>query len=85
MDFDMELLKRVGELDDATLKESILKVAESMGVDPSMAGQYVTDMKVIRQAVTNLTPQDMANLQNALGEETLSAIESNVRKELGEG
>ena len=85
MDFDMELLKRVGELDDATLKESILKVAESMGVDPSMAGRYVTDMNAIRQAVTNLTPQDMANLQNALGADTLAAIESNVRKELGEG
>jgi len=84
MELDRELVNRIAELDDATLNQSIGKVAESMGIDASLAQMYLGDMSKVREAVKNLTQEDLNQITQTLGQENTQKLVENIRKEMEE-
>ena len=83
MELDRNLVDRITELDDVTLNKSIGKVAESMGIDASLAQMYLGDMSKIREAVKNLTQEDLNQITQTLGQENTQKLVENIRKEMG--
>ena len=84
MDSDQKMIDEILSLDDASLSEGILRVCAGMGVDPALAGKYLTDMGKIRQTVSSLTPADLEQIRKNLGDDKVNDIISGIRQNLGE-
>ncbi len=82
MEYGKELIDQISALDDETLKNSLGSVARNMGFDPNLANMYLSDMTKIRQAVQNLTDEDLKRVQESLGEEMMNDIIQNIRAEI---
>jgi hypothetical protein len=82
MDTNKELIDQIAALDDETLKNTIGSVARNMGFDPKLAAGYLSDMGKIRQAVQNLTDEDLDRVKESLGEEMMGNIIQNIRREI---
>lgn len=74
MDNERDLIRQIGLMDDDTLRAGLGKVAESMGVSPSLASMYLSDMTKIRETLSGLTPEDLQKITASLGEENMNQI-----------
>ena len=84
MDKDQKIIKEILAMDDAALSDGIMRVAAGMGVDPALAGRYLTNMEKIRQTVAGLTPMDLEQIRKNLGDEKVDGIISEIQKNLGD-
>ena len=84
MDREQELIRELAAMDDDVLREGLGRVAESMGISPSLAAVYLSDMGKIRETVLGLTPEDLGKIRANLGEDNMNQILDNIQKELGE-
>ncbi len=82
MESNKELIDQIIAFDDETLKNTLGSVARNMGIDPNLAAVYLSDMGKIRQAVQNLTDEDLNRVKESLGEETVGDIIQNIRQEI---
>lgn len=83
MDFDQNLIRDIASMPDEALKSGIVQVAQNMGIDPMMAGAYLSDMGKIRSAISNLTEEDLQKICHQLGEDQVNEIISNIKNEMG--
>lgn len=85
MEDSQKMISEILKMDDSALSQGILRVANSMGVDPNLAGKYLGDMGKIRKAVSSLTEDDLEQIRKNLGDEKMNEIISGIQKEMGEG
>lgn len=74
MDQEQDLIRQIASMDDAVLREGLGKVAESMGIAPSLAAHYLSDMSKIRETVSGLTSEELRKIRAGIGEENLNQI-----------
>jgi len=82
MELDRELLDQIRDMDDNALSEGVGKIAQNLGVDPGMAKRYLGDTAKIREAVANLTPEDLERITQALGKDTTAQLAEQIRREM---
>jgi hypothetical protein len=74
MEREQELLRQIAEMDDDALRAGLGKVAESMGIAPSLAGAYLSDLGKIRETVLSMTSEDLQKISETLGEENMQQL-----------
>lgn len=84
MSSEQDLIRQIAAMDDDSLRESIGRVVVGMGIDPSLAALYLGDLGKIRETVMGLTEEDLKQIRNRLGDDTVDGILTNIRKEMGE-
>lgn len=82
MELDRNLLEKIRELDDDTLRQAIGNVAGSMGIDPALAAVYLSDMGKIKDTVAGLTQEDLDRVEETLGVEETQSVIQKIRKEV---
>lgn len=81
MDREQDLIRQLGAMDDDALRAGLGKVAESMGIAPSLASRYLADMDKIRETISGLTPEDLQKITANLGEENMNQILDSLKGE----
>ena len=81
MEREQELIRELAEMDDEALRQGLGRVAESMGIAPSLAARYLSDLGKIRETVLGLTPDDLQKIRDHLGEENMNQILKSIRSE----
>lgn len=81
MDKEQDLIRQIGAMNDDALRSGLGKVAESMGIAPSLASMYLSDMTKIRETLSGLTPEDLQKITANLGEENMNQILDNLKGE----
>ena len=81
MEREQALLRELAAMDDDALRQGLGRVAESMGIAPSLAARYLADMDKIRETVLGLTPDDLQKICDRLGEENVNQILGSIRGE----
>ena len=79
MDQEQKIIREIAEMDDASLRRSLGKVAESMGIAPSLAAAYLSDLDKIRETVCGLTGEDLQKIRTSLGDENMDRILSDLK------
>ncbi len=74
MDREQDLIRQIAAMDDDALRAGLGKVAESMGIAPSLAAMYLSDLGKIRETVMGLTPEDLQKISANLGEDNMKQI-----------
>ena len=82
MEFDRDLLAKIRQLDDESLRSTIESVAKEMGVDPDLTRLYLSDMGKIKDTVASLKEEDWNRVQSAMGEENTKALMDTIRREV---
>ena len=82
MELDSNLLEKIQLLDDESLRSAIAGVAASMGLDAGLTAMYLSDMGQVKKTVAGLTPDDLAKIQNAIGEENARNLAEHIRREV---
>ena len=81
MEREEALLRELSEMDDDALRQGLGRVAESMGIAPSLAARYLSDMGKIRETVMGLTSDDLQKICDRLGEDNVNRIIKDIRSE----
>ena len=81
MEREQELIRELAAMDDDALRQGLGRVAESMGIAPSLAARYLADLDKIRETVLGLTPDDLQKICDRLGEENVNQILGSIRGE----
>jgi hypothetical protein len=84
MEFDRDLLLKIRQLDDNSLRSTIENVAREMGVDPDLTRLYLSDMGKIKETVATLSEEDFLRVQSAVGEENTKVLMDTIRREVKE-
>lgn len=79
MDREQELIRELSAMDDDSLREGLSRVAQSMGIAPSLAAMYLSDLGKIRETVSSLTPEDLLRIRENVGEENMNQILDGIR------
>lgn len=79
MDQEQELIRELSAMDDDSLREGLSRVAQSMGIAPSLAAMYLSDLGKIRETVSSLTPEDLSRIRENVGEENMNQILDGIR------
>lgn len=82
MELDSKLLEKIQLLDDESLRSAIAGVAAGMGLDAGLTAMYLSDMDQVKKTVAGLTPDDLAKIQNAIGEENARNLAEHIRREV---
>ncbi len=84
MEFDRDLLAKIRQLDDSSLRSTIENVAREMGLDPDLTRLYLSDMSKIKETVATLSEEDWNRVQGAMGEENTKTLMDTIRREVKE-
>lgn len=82
MEIDPMLLKKVQEIDEAQLKDSITRVADEMGVNEMKTKFYLSDMKRVKEAISSIQKEDLEKIARSLGDETWQKLVQNIGNEV---
>ena len=83
MELEQELLRQITSMDDDALRKSLTSIAQKMGVNPSLAALYFSDLDKIRKAAVNLSEKDLQKVRESLGDEKMNALAQEIRREAG--
>ncbi len=81
MEREQDLIRQIAEMDDNTLRDGLGKVAESMGIAPSLAAMYLSDLDKIRETIMGLSTEDLQKISANLGEENMNRILDDLKGE----
>lgn len=82
MEIDPMLLKKVQEIDETRLKDSIARVADEMGVGEMKTKFYLSDMKRVKEAISSIQKEDLEKIARTLGDETWQKLMQNITNEV---
>ncbi len=74
MDNTENLKNVVSSIDDETLRLKVEGIMAALGIDPNAMGQKFTDVSFIRNAVMNMSEQDLNNIISTVGEDRAQQI-----------
>ena len=83
MELEQEIRELLATLDDDALRKTLASIAQKMGVNPSLAALYFSDLDKIRKAAANLNEEDLQKVRESLGDEKMNALAQEIRKEAG--
>lgn len=78
MKLDKTALDRLLSLDDVTLAKTIAAVSKAAGIDESTAASAVSNLRLVRQSLSNATDSDIEKALGMLGKERAEAIKKTV-------
>ena len=81
MQFNEDLLKRLVQTDDETLKKTVESAARAAGAGQKQAGRLTADMDSLRRVIAGLKTSDLEGIVRAVGEDNLKTILSAVTSE----
>ena len=82
MELDRELLNQIHAMDDKALSSGIQKIAQNLGVDPMLAKMYLGDTEKVKQAVANLSQEDLNRICQAIGQDNAEKLAREIRREV---
>jgi len=74
MKLDKTALDRILSLDDDTLKKTIIGLASKAGIDEKAAESAASNIRLVRQSLSNATDSDIEKAMSMLGKERANAI-----------
>ena len=80
MKLDKTALDRLLSLDDSTLSKTILSLASAAGIDGIAASAAASNLRLVRQSLSNATDADIEKAMGMLGEKRADAL----KKALGD-
>ena len=79
MKLDKTALDRILSLDDASLAKTISALTKAAGIDERSAAAAISNMRLVRQSLSNATDADIEKALSMLGRDRTEAI----KKEIG--
>ncbi len=76
MKIDKTMLDRLLSLDDASLARTITSLSAAAGIDPQAAKEAVSNLRLVRQSLSNASDKDIAK--------AIALLQSNRRKDAEE-
>ena len=74
MQIDRTTLDRLLSLDDTTLARTITTLAAATGIDQRSAQAAISDLRLVRQSLSNATDADIGKAIDMLGEDRVRAM-----------
>ena len=74
MQIDRTTLDRLLSLDDTTLARTITTLAAAAGIDQRSAQAAISDLRLVRQSLSNATDADIGKAIDMLGEDRVRAM-----------
>lgn len=74
MQIDRTTLDRLLSLDDTTLARTISTLAAAAGIDQRSAQAAISDLRLVRQSLSNATDADIGKAIDMLGEDRVRAM-----------
>ena len=74
MKLDKTALDRILSLDDETLKKTISALAAKAGIDEKAASAAASNIRLVRQSLSNATDSDIEKAMSMLGKDKAAAI-----------
>lgn len=80
MDNTENLKNVIGSIDDETLRRKIESIAAALGLSADVAQSRFTDTAFIRDAVMNMSAQDLDNILTVVGKDRANDILRDINK-----
>ncbi len=80
MDNTENLKNVIGSIDDETLRRKIESIAAALGLSADVAQSRFTDTAFIRDAVMNMSAQDLDNILTVIGKDRANDILRDINK-----
>ncbi len=74
MKLDKTALDRILSLDDETLKKTIMTLAGKAGIDQKTAESAASNLRLVRQSLSNATDSDIDKAMSMLGKDRSDAV-----------